>query len=56
MSWQWKKRNSIALINAEAKYISIDMRCAQILWVQHTVEDYELPLYKTPLYCDVLVQ
>lgn len=28
------------------------MGCAQILWIQHTLVDYEFTLSRTPLYCD----
>ena len=52
MSWQCKKQNSIALSPAEAEYISAGMGCAQILWMQHTLENYGLIFSKTPLYCD----
>ena len=39
VSWHCKKQNSIALSTAEAEYISAGMGCAQILWMQHTLED-----------------
>lgn len=56
MSWQWdgmcNKKNSIALLAAEAQYISTGMGCAQILWMQHAPKDYGLSIFKTPLYCD----
>jgi hypothetical protein len=52
VSWASKKRNSVALSTAEAKYIAADHYCAQLLWMRQTLRDYGYKLSKVPLLCD----
>jgi hypothetical protein len=52
VSWASKKQNSVALSNAEAKYIAAGHCCAQLLWMRQTLRDYGYKLSKGPLLCD----
>jgi hypothetical protein len=47
-----KKQNSVALSTAEAKYISADSCCAQLLWMNATLNDFRIKFRQVPLLCD----
>ena len=42
VSWSSKKQNSVALSTAEAEYVAMGACCAQVLWMKHTLLDYDL--------------
>ena len=42
--WSSKKQNSVALSTAEAEYAAAGAYCAQVLWMKHTLLDYDLHL------------
>jgi hypothetical protein len=42
VSWSFKKQNSVALSTAEAEYVAAGACCAQVLWMKHTLHDYDL--------------
>ena len=52
VSWHSKKQNLIALSTEEAKYIAVNLRCAQILWMKQTLSDFDLTFEHVPIKCD----
>jgi hypothetical protein len=52
VSWSSKKQNSVALSTTEAEYISAGSCCAQILWMNATLNDFGIKFKKVPLLCD----
>ncbi|XP_071718205.1 secreted RxLR effector protein 161-like [Rutidosis leptorrhynchoides] len=52
VGWSSKKQNSIATSTAEAEYVAAGGCCAQLLWMQHQLADYDVILSKTPIMCD----
>jgi hypothetical protein len=52
VSWSSKKKNSLALSTAEAKYILTGSCCAQLLWMKQTLLDYGVKFKEVPLLCD----
>jgi len=42
----------VALSTAEAKYIAVGNRCAQVIWLKHQLMDYGVKLSKVPLHCN----
>jgi hypothetical protein len=52
VSWSSKKRNSVALSTAEAKYVAAGACCAQLLWMRLTLRDFGCKFSKVPLLCD----
>ena len=52
VSWHSKKQISVALLMVEAEYIAIDLCCAQILWMKHTLSDFGLFFEHVPIKCD----
>jgi hypothetical protein len=52
VSWSSKKQNSIALSTVEAEYIAVSSCCAQILWMNATLNDFGIKFKNVPLLCD----
>jgi hypothetical protein len=52
VSWSSKKHNSIALSMAEAEYVAAGSCCAQLLWMQQTLKDYDYTMNLVPRLCD----
>ena len=52
ITWLSKKQNIIALSTAEAEYVSTVNYYAQILWIKHQLEDFNLRYTKIPVLCD----
>ena len=52
ITWSSKKQNIIALSTTEAEYISIANCYAQILWIKHQLEDFNLRYIEIPILCD----
>nr|GEV68543.1 retrovirus-related Pol polyprotein from transposon TNT 1-94 [Tanacetum cinerariifolium] len=53
VSWSSKKQDCMALLTAEAKYVSLSACCAQVLWMQTQLTDYGFHFKKIPIYCDL---
>nr|GEU85723.1 copia protein [Tanacetum cinerariifolium] len=51
-SWMSKKQNCTAMSSAEAKYVALSTRCAQVMWMRTQLQDYGFNYNKIPLYCD----
>ena len=52
VSWSSKKQNSVATSITEAEYVAAGSFCAQLLWMQHQLADYDTLLTNTPIMCD----
>ena len=52
VAWHSKKQTSVAMSTAEGEYIAAGSCCAQVLWMQQTLEDFGISCSKTPIYCD----
>ena len=52
VSWSSKKQNSVALSTAEAEYVAAGACCAQVLWMKHTLLDYDLRYDHIKIFCD----
>ena len=42
VSWSSKKPNSVALSTVEAEYVAVETCCAQVLWMRHSLLNYDL--------------
>jgi hypothetical protein len=51
-SWFYKKQASVALSITEAEYVAAGRACAQALWMQQTLVDYEVSCSNIPIMCD----
>jgi len=47
-----KKQGLTALSTIEDKYMSATSYCAQLLWINNQLEDYNIYESKIPIYCD----
>ncbi|XP_074343061.1 secreted RxLR effector protein 161-like [Apium graveolens] len=52
VAWHSKKQTSIALSTAEGEYIAAGSCCAQILWMQQTLQDFGIFYTNIPIYFD----
>ncbi|KAL8111789.1 hypothetical protein AgCh_019472 [Apium graveolens] len=52
VAWHSKKQTSVALSTAEGEYIAAGSCCAQILWMQQTLQDFGISYSNIPIYCD----
>ena len=52
ITWSSKKHNIIALPIAEVEYIFAANCCAQILWIKHQLEDFNMRYTKILILCD----
>nr|GFA40604.1 retrovirus-related Pol polyprotein from transposon TNT 1-94 [Tanacetum cinerariifolium] len=52
ISWSSKRQKRAAVSSTEAGYIALSSCCAQILWMQSQLSDYDLVFNKIPMYCD----
>ncbi|KAL8124726.1 hypothetical protein AgCh_012399 [Apium graveolens] len=52
VAWHSKKQTSVALSTAEGEYIAAGSCCAQILWMQQTLQDFGISYTNIPIYCD----
>nr|GEU58381.1 retrotransposon protein, putative, unclassified [Tanacetum cinerariifolium] len=50
--WMSKKQKCTAMSSAEAKYVVLSVRCAQVMWMRTQLKDYVFTYNKIPLYCD----
>nr|GEU97194.1 copia protein [Tanacetum cinerariifolium] len=51
VSWSSKKQDCMVLSTAEAEYVSLSACCAQVLWMQTQLTDYDFHFNKIPIYC-----
>ena len=52
ISWSSKKQNFVALSTAEVEYVAAGAYCAQVLWMKHTLLDYDLHYDHIKIFCD----
>ncbi|GJX25693.1 retrovirus-related pol polyprotein from transposon TNT 1-94 [Tanacetum coccineum] len=52
VSWSSKKQDCTSMSSAEAKYVSLSVCCAQVLWLRTQLTDYGFHFDKIPMYCD----
>nr|GEY90507.1 hypothetical protein [Tanacetum cinerariifolium] len=52
VSWMSKKQDCTAMSSAEAEYMALSVRCAQVMWMRTQLQDYGLHYNKIPLYYD----
>ena len=52
ISWSSQKQPCVALSTTEAEYVAMGGCVAQLLWMMHTLEDYELHYSKVKVLCD----
>nr|GEW28181.1 uncharacterized mitochondrial protein AtMg00810-like [Tanacetum cinerariifolium] len=52
VSWMSKKQNYTAMSSAEAEYVALSARCAQVMWMRTQLQDYGFNYNKIPLFCD----
>jgi hypothetical protein len=50
--WSSKKQNCVATSSTEAKYISVESCCVQLLWMRKCLKDFGVNCDKVPLLCD----
>ena len=50
--WSSKKQNFIVLLTAEAEYVAARPCYAQVLWMKHTLLDYDLHYDHIKIFCD----
>jgi len=49
-----KKQNCVSLSTCEAEYISTALACAQVIYMQQTLQDFGFNLTKSTIFCDNL--
>ncbi|KAI3732633.1 hypothetical protein L1987_63840 [Smallanthus sonchifolius] len=52
ISWQCKKQTCVSTSTAEAEYIAASSCCAQVIWIQNQMLDYEMTFMVTPIHID----
>ncbi|GJT76223.1 hypothetical protein Tco_1042948 [Tanacetum coccineum] len=52
VSWSSKRQKGAAISSTEAKYISLSICCAQVLWMRSQFTNYGLGFNKISMYCD----
>ena len=52
MSWSSRKQTFVAQSTAEAEYMAAGSCCTQLLWMMHTLNDFDLYFRKVPIMCD----
>nr|GEX23119.1 Gag-Pol polyprotein [Tanacetum cinerariifolium] len=52
VSWSSKKQDCTALSTAKVEYVSLSACCAQVLWMQTQLMDYDFHFNNILIYCD----
>nr|GEZ60985.1 retrovirus-related Pol polyprotein from transposon TNT 1-94 [Tanacetum cinerariifolium] len=52
VTWSSKKQECTSMSSAEAKYLSLSVCCAQVLWMRTQLTDYGFHFDKIHMYCD----
>ena len=52
VSWASKKQHSVALSTVEAEYVAAGSGTAEVLWIKHQLQDYNINLGCIPIMCD----
>nr|GEW00406.1 ribonuclease H-like domain-containing protein [Tanacetum cinerariifolium] len=52
VSWSSKKQDCTSMSSAKAKYMSLSVCCAQVLWMRTRLTNYGFYFDKLPMYCD----
>ena len=52
ISWSSKNQNFMAISTVKAEYVAVGACCAQVLWMKHTLIDYDLNYDHMKIYCD----
>ncbi|XP_074574593.1 secreted RxLR effector protein 161-like [Curcuma longa] len=52
VSWSSRKQPCVALSTTEAEYVALGGCVAQLLWMMHTLKDYELNYTNVKVLCD----
>ena len=52
VSYASKKQYSIVLSIVEAEYVAVGSCTAQVLWIKHQLQDYNINLGCVPIMCD----
>ena len=52
VSWSSKKQNSVSLSTAEAESAPAGVCCARVLWMKHTLFNYDLHYDHIKIFCD----
>ena len=52
VSWASKKQHSVALSTVEVEYVAAGSYTAQVLWINHQLQDYHINLGCVPIMCD----
>jgi len=52
VSWDTKKKNSVALSTTEAEYVVAASCCAQLLWIKQQLVDFGIEVGCIPIFCD----
>ena len=49
----WSSKNKILVLSiAEVEYVATEACCAQVLWMKHTLLDYDLHYDHVKIFCD----
>jgi hypothetical protein len=50
--WSSQKQSSVAQSTIEAEYVAAASYCSHIIWIVHTMRDFEVRFERVPLMCD----
>nr|GFB08870.1 hypothetical protein [Tanacetum cinerariifolium] len=50
--WSSNKQNWVSISTTESEYVAVSSRCAQVLWMQNQLTDYDFFYDKVSIYCD----
>ncbi|GKF73413.1 hypothetical protein Tco_0219745 [Tanacetum coccineum] len=53
VSWSSKKQDCTSMSTAKFEYVSLSAYCAQVLWMQTQLTNYDLHFDKIPMYCNL---
>jgi len=50
--WSSKNQNYVALLTGEAEYVAAGACCALVLWMKHTLLNYDMHYDHIKIFCD----